>query len=102
PNGYLEEGSMTAIQIQIASRMEMDHVKLALLGQDIYIKNGITTAQAGATGHDVLELFKNLAEENQLKIDIVAYPTDADNPEDMQQNKTYVIKYHNRLKIGGY
>lgn len=40
PNGYLEEGSMTAIQIQIASRMEMDHVKLALLGQDIF-KNGI-------------------------------------------------------------
>lgn len=102
PNGYLEEGSMTAIQIQIASRMEMDHVKLALLGQDIYIKNGITTAQDGATGHDVLELFKNLAEENQLKIDIVAYPTVADNPEDMQQNKTYAKKYHNRLKIGGY
>src|SRR5699024_5255528 len=53
-------------------------------------------------GHDVLELFKNLAEENQLKIEIVAYPTVADNPEDMQQNKTYAKKYHNRLKIVGY
>lgn len=43
-----------------------------------------------------------LAEENQLKIDIVAYPTIADNPEDMQQNNTYAKKYYNRLKIGGY
>src|SRR5699024_12362911 len=41
PNGYLEEGSLIAAQGKIASGMEMDHFKLALLGQDIYLENGI-------------------------------------------------------------
>src|SRR5699024_9590638 len=102
PNGYLEEGSLIAAQSKIASGMEMDHLKLALLGQDIYLENGITTAQDGATSHETLELFKGLAKDKQLKIDIVTYPTVADNPNDMQENKDYAKKYHNRLKIGGY
>src|SRR5699024_4970647 len=86
PNGYLEEGSMTAIQILIFTIIELDHVKLELLGQDIYSKNRISTEQDGSTSHNLFDLFKNVAEENQVKNDIVAYTTVADNPEDMQQN----------------
>src|SRR5699024_11347981 len=93
PNGYVEEGSLIAAQGKIASGMEMDHLKLALLGQDIYLENGITTAQDGATSHETLELFKGLAKDKQLKIDIVTYPTVADNPNDMQENKDYAKKY---------
>lgn len=102
PNGYLEEGSMMAIQRQITSGIEMDHATLALLGQDQYLENGITTAQDGATSRETLALFKSLAEEEKLKIDIVTYPTVVDNPDDMQRNKAYAKNYHNRLKIGGY
>jgi len=102
PNGYLEEGSMITVQSHIAPKMEMDHVKLALLGQDIYLQNGITTAQDGATSHETLELFKDLAENGKWKMDLVMYPTVVDNPEDLKVNEDYTKKYHNRLKIGGY
>src|SRR5699024_1834940 len=102
PNGYLEEGSMMTVQRQIAAEMELDHVELALLSQDIYLQNGITTAQDGATSHDVLELFKSLGEAKKWKMDIVMYPTVVDNPEDVENNRDYVNQYQNRLKIGGY
>ena len=102
PNGYLEEGSMMTVQRQIAAGMEMDHVKLALLGQDIYLQNGITTAQDGATSHETLELFKDLAEKEKWKMDLVMYPTVVDNPEDMKVNEKYAKQYYHRLKIGGY
>src|SRR5699024_11662786 len=94
PNGYLEEGSMMTVQRQIAAGMEMDHVKLALLGQDIYLQNGITTAQDGATSHETLELFKDLAEKEKWKMDLVMYPTVVDNPEDMKVNEKYAKQYY--------
>lgn len=80
----------------------MDPVELALLGQGIYIKNGITTAQDGATDRATMKLFKNLADQNKLKLDIVAYPEVAHNPDDMWVDEQYTKHYHNRLKIGGY
>ena len=101
PNGYLEEGSMMTVQRQIAAEMELDHVELALLSQDIYLQNGITTAQDGATSYDVLELFKSLGEAKKWKMDIAMYPTVVDNPEDVEKNREYVNQYHNLLKIGG-
>lgn len=102
PDGYLEEGSMMPLRQSISSGVDMDHAKLALLGQDIYISNGITTSQDGATSTETLELFKTLAEQDSLKLDIVAYPTVVDNPDEMQKNEKYAKMYYNRLKIGGY
>src|SRR5699024_2489678 len=98
----LEEGAMMALREKISSGIEMDHVQLAMLAQDIYIKNGITTAQDGATSSDILELLNGLAEQNKLKLDIVAYPTVVDNPDDMKKHAKYAKTYYNRLKIGGY
>src|SRR5699024_781549 len=42
PNGYLEEATVMALREKIFSGVEMDFVRLALLGQEMYIKNGIT------------------------------------------------------------
>lgn len=102
PNGYLEENSMMELNLQIASKTKVDHSKLTLLGQELYIQNGITTAQDGATSSDMLQLFSSLAENGLLKIDIVTYPTIADNPEDMWEYASLTKQYENRLKIGGY
>src|SRR5699024_6762766 len=66
------------------------------------IKNGITTAQDGATSRETMALFQSLADKGKLKLDIITYPTVADNPDDMWANERYTKKYHNRLKIGGY
>lgn len=102
PNGYLEEASVMSLREKISSGVKMDFVQLALLGQDIYIRNGITTAQDGATSSETMALFQALAEKGSLKLDIVTYPTVVDNPEDMWENEKYTKQYHNRLKVGGY
>lgn len=98
PNGYLEEGSMTFFQKNMFSENE----ELVNLGQDIYIKNGITTVQDGLTRSSTLEVLKNLAEQGNLKVDVVAYPLVMENPDDMKINEKYAKKYHKRFKIGGY
>ena len=102
PNGYVEENDMIGILEKLMPKLKFDFSELALAGQDIYIENGITTAQDGATSSDTLQLFSSFAEQNQLKLDVVAYPTIADNPEDMWKYEAYAKKYHHRLKIGGY
>lgn len=102
PNGYLEEGSMMSLRKNAFSDINMDYVQLTNLGQDIYIKNGITTVQDGATSHETLELLKTLAEQDDLKVDVVAYPLVVENPDDMKKNEIYAKQYHKRLKIGGY
>src|SRR5699024_1182516 len=89
PNGYLEEGGMAALRDKMYLDLNMDFVELALLGQDMYIKNGITTAQDGATSSEILAMFQSLAEKDRLKIDIVTYPTVADNPDDMWKYEKY-------------
>lgn len=102
PNGYLEEGSIQLLKKEMFSGTTMDYAQLAKLGQDVYIKNGITTAQDGATPSETIELFKALAEQGKLKVDVVAYPMVANNPDDMWKNEQYAQTYHNRLKINGY
>ena len=91
-----------AVVISNLTKKEIKDEEIAESPQDIYIKNGITTAQDGATNSETLELFKSLADEGKLKLDIVTYPTVVDNPDDMRNNQQYAKKYHNRLKIGGY
>lgn len=102
PNGYVEENDMIGILEKLMPKLKFDFSELALAGQDIYIENGITTAQDGATSSDTLQLLSSFAEQNQLKLDVVAYPTIADNPEDMWKYKAYAKKYGHRLKVGSY
>ncbi|GAB4074176.1 amidohydrolase family protein [Barrientosiimonas marina] len=102
PDGYLEEGNFMSIQSSLPSDMGMDQLEAFNKGQEIYIRNGITTAQDGATSHETLELLKAVADQERLKLDVVAYPLVAENPEDIKNNEEYVKKYHNSLKIGGY
>ncbi|WP_121616501.1 amidohydrolase [Virgibacillus halodenitrificans] len=102
PNGYLEEGSLLAMQQTLFQDIKTDIVELATIGQEIYTKNGITTVQDGATSNDYIEMFKYLAEQGNLKVDVVAYPLVVENPDAMAKNEKYAKKYHKRFKIGGY
>ncbi|GAB4074213.1 amidohydrolase family protein [Barrientosiimonas marina] len=102
PNGYLEEANLMELRHTVLSGQSFDFYKLAVKGQDVYTSNGITTVQDGATGADSLELLKALSENEQLKVDVVAYPTIADNQEGLSKNQAYVKNYYKRLKINGY
>lgn len=102
PDGYLEEASMMTLQSKMFTNQKIDYVQLTQLSQEIYIKNGITTVQDGATSSETIKLLKFLAEQGYLKVDVVAYPQITENPNDLYENEQYAKKYHNRLKINGY
>lgn len=102
PNGYLEEGSMSALRQQAFANLTMDMKQLIQVGQEVYIKNGITTAQDGATSSETFGYFKQLAKLDLLKIDIVVYPLVNINPDDLKNHPEYAKSYNHRLKIGGY
>ncbi|GIO24123.1 amidohydrolase [Oceanobacillus sp. J11TS1] len=103
PNGYLEENAMMVLQQRFFKDIKQDYLKLTEIAQDTYIKYGITTAQDGASSKDIIELLKALAQQQKLKIDVVAYPVfDAEPKRIMEENETYAKKYTNRFKIGGY
>lgn len=102
PNGYLEETALHQVQAVLYKDMVMDSVELFLEGQETYIRNGITTAQDGATSADMLNLLQSLNDAGKLKIDIVAYPPVEDVIGGMEIDEKYVRQYKNRLKVGGY
>ena len=102
PNGYLEEETVKKLQEVLFTKLTIDFGALAKVGQEIYIKNGITTAQDGSTATAIIEQFKHLADNNELLIDVVVYPQVMVNPDDLYANKDHAKKYHNRLKINGY
>ncbi|WP_027954623.1 amidohydrolase [Halobacillus kuroshimensis] len=103
PNGYVEETSLSLIQPYLQKGMELDYLKLVEEGQDVYIRNGITTVQDGAASLQFVELCKALAEEERLLIDVVSYPLMDTNPNEIfTSNPLYAKQYHKRFKLGGY
>lgn len=103
PSGYLEEAGIAMVQRVVACRMRPDFQTIVSAMQESYIQNGITTAQDGATTEDDFKALKLIADRNQLKIDVVAYPLmSSDGINLLHQNEDICGKYKNRLKIGGY
>lgn len=102
PNGYLEEDRMMEVQMNVFEKLNLDYGALARAGQEQYVKHGITTVQDGATADDSIQLFKHLAENEELLIDIVAYPRVMDDTDYFTENQKHWKKYSNRFKINGY
>ena len=102
PNGYLEEAGMTLIQNFIQTTMEFDYDAMVEQMQEIYIENGVTTVQEGAATREGIRLLKNIARNQQLKIDVVAYPMLTEDGKQMMESEAeYIGTYKNRFKIGG-
>lgn len=103
PTGYFEESGMAAVRLLVGSRIVFDEQAMLDKMHQVYLENGITTAQDGATSESGMAFLKNAADDGQLKIDIVAYPMlSAECQKLMSANTALVETYKNRLKIGGY
>ncbi|WP_347861495.1 amidohydrolase [Salimicrobium sp. PL1-032A] len=103
PDGFLEETSLTLIQPYLFAHMDPDYMKLLEEGQRVYIKNGITTAQDGATPLESVELCRAFAEQNRFHIDVIAYPMADEEPEKIfEAYPRHANTYHRRFKLGGY
>ena len=77
-------------------------LKLLKTGQDFYLREGITTAQEGATMKHQVDLLRTLANRGDLKLDVVLLPfiaeIDAVFAGKPPMNEPV---YKNRLRIGG-
>lgn len=102
PSGYVEEAGMNLIQQTIFSKMKIDFHQMMSEMQKIYIENGITTVQDGASTEADINLLLQLSASGELKLDVVAYPLmSALSMDYMMQNENLYKEYVNRFRIGG-
>lgn len=101
PNGVLEEMAFFLPLLKLMGQLDSkSNESLARAGMQSYIKYGFTTGQEGRATKDASEVWKVLAKNGELKIDIVAYP-------DLQVEMDYMLKegvqktYTNHYRIGG-
>lgn len=103
PSGYLEEGGMLCIQKALAKRIKISIPKIMSRMQEVYVQNGVTTVQDGATSAMDMKLLKMMSALGRLKVDVVSYPViSMDGEELIKKNKKILRKYRRHLKIGGY
>lgn len=103
PSGYLEEGAMALVQRHVQERFRVSAASIQENMQDIYIQNGITTVQDGATTEGDLALLSQMSKDGRLKVDVVCYPLAAANGAClMEKYREFDNRYFGKLKIGGY
>lgn len=101
-NGYMEENAFTSYAKEIEKVTIEEFMELLEEAQQIYIDNGITMAQEGLAKKEEFELLKQVSNKNKFKLDIVSYIDVREKENVLSENKQYVKRYKNRLKIGGY
>ena len=69
--------------------------------QEIYASYGITTAQDGAITKELAEIYKLLADKQEIFLDVIAYMDYKDATKIEETCKEYLNKYKNNFKIGG-
>jgi predicted amidohydrolase YtcJ len=102
PNGLLFETAFLPIFSNVPGPDGDEAIQLLKTGQDLYLREGITTAQEGATLKHQLDLLRALADRGDLKLDVIALPFIAEVDEIFggkpPRNEP---EYKNRLRIGG-
>ena len=102
PNGLLFETAFLPIFAKVPGPGDDETLEILKTGQDLYLREGITTAQEGATMKHQVDLLRILANRGDLKLDVVMLPfiaeIDAIFAGQPPRNET---EYKNRLRIGG-
>lgn len=105
PLGLLEEAAMFEAVPYVGDLFSPSCIADLVDAQEFYIKNGILTIQEGAAKKESVELVREMADNGQLKCDIVSYPCfkiEPDAQKIVHDNLEYINKYVNHFKIGGY
>lgn len=108
PSGVLEESASALIQRLLPVPNDQQRMQLLAAAQRYYASYGITTVQDGATYAPEIALLKNMGEQGQLYLDIVAYEFQhaqnfSSNSAAMQvSNKNaYSDEYQGHYRVGG-
>lgn len=101
PNGVLEESVVIEAMLQAFKTVPPEMMQqMALTEVQTYMKNGYTTVQEGRADRGTSELWRSLANQNKLAIDVVSYP-------DISSEQAYMLEkgvsknYVNHFRIGG-
>lgn len=101
PNGVLEESVVIEAMLQAFKTVPPEMMQqMALTAVQTYMKNGYTTVQEGRADRGTSELWRSLANQNKLAIDVVSYP-------DISSEQSYMLEkgvsknYVNHFRIGG-
>jgi predicted amidohydrolase YtcJ len=102
PNGLLFETAFLPIFAKLPGPDGDEAIELLKTGQELYLREGITTAQEGATMKHQVDLLRAFADRGELKLDVVLLPfiaeIDAIFAGKPPRNEP---EYRNRLRIGG-
>ena len=102
PNGLVFETAFMPIFEKTPGPGPDEQLALIASGQELYLREGITTAQEGATTKPQYDLLRQAADRGLLKLDIVSLPIifDVDKIFAGQPPRNEPA-YRNRLRIGG-
>tara|TARA_B100001250_G_scaffold182821_1_gene157348 strand:+ start:2924 stop:4495 length:1572 start_codon:yes stop_codon:yes gene_type:complete len=99
PNGVFEETAAYPLQ-QLAMSAYKDPIGSVKKAMDIYARNGITTAQDGASSPETISLIQAADAQGMINLDIISYPI-GQNGLDQNLDSINFGNYEGRLKIGG-
>ena len=99
PNGVFEETAAYPLQ-QLAMSAYKDPIGSVKNAMEIYAKNGITTAQDGASSKETIGLMQAADAQGKINLDIISYPIGQNGL--LKEIDTLSFgSYTGRLKIGG-
>ena len=99
PNGIFEETAAYPLQ-QLAMSAYKDPIGSVKSAMEIYAKNGITTAQDGASSKETIGLMQAADAQGKINLDIISYPIGQNGL--LKDIDTLSFgRYNGRLKIGG-
>ena len=99
PNGVFEETAAYPLQ-QLAMSAYKDPIGSVKKAMEIYARNGITTAQDGASSLETIGLMQAADAQNMIDIDVISYPI-GQNGLDENLNALNFRSYTGRVKVGG-
>ena len=99
PNGVFEETAAYPLQ-QLAMTSYKDPLGSIRAAMKIYAKNGITTAQDGASSLESVALMQAADAQGYLNLDVITYPIGQGNTEPLLDSFAFG-QYQGRLKPGG-
>lgn len=103
PNGVIEENAHIMVLLKTLPKFTPDQaIGLVEAAQEIYIANGITTAQEGRADPPVLARLIAASQAGNLKVDLVVYPDLVMNQNNPVLNGPLMsYSYTNHLRLGG-
>ena len=101
PDGVLEETAMGALYAILPSPTKAIRLGLLDKAQGYYASHGVTTVQDGAASGEEIEILREAAANQQLYLDVVAYPYALYAKDKLDEYKSTSV-YSDNFRVGGF